>query len=112
MIGGHGLSFLNMSLHAKQWWMQRCNHLDILDELSTLRRANKAIINTLRRSWERSHGVGTWPAHYGYYTSRGGALFIMGDKQQIITVMLVKEVKKWRVRRAEDDRMRRRHALL
>ena len=111
MIGGHGLSFLNMSLHAKQRWVQRCNHLDVLDELSTLRRANKALINTLRRSWERSHGVGTWPAHYGYYTSRGGALFIMGDKQQIITVMRTKEIKQWRNQATVDDRLRRKHAL-
>ena len=112
MIGGHGLSFLNMSLHAKQRWMQRCSHLDAFDELSTVRRANKQIINALRQGWEWSHGVGTWPANHGYYTSRSGVLFIMVDNNQIITVMLVKDVKRWRNRRAAEARLRRRNALL
>ena len=70
----------------------------------------KALLNHLRRGWERSQGVGTWPAQHAYMTSPGGALFVIAN-DVVITVLLVREVKRWNRRRESDDRDRRRGAL-
>ena len=115
MIDGHGLSFIKMSEHAKQRWIQRCSHLDALDELSTVRRANKQIINALRQGWEWSHGVGTWPAQHDYLVSPNGVVFIIGEAfgtPMVITVMRTKEIKQWRSQATVDDRLRRKHTQL
>jgi hypothetical protein len=69
------------------------------------------MLNRLRRSWERSQGVGTWPAHYSYLVSPSGVVFIVCDSV-VLTVMVAKEIKMWTNRRRADDRMRRRNALL
>ncbi|OGR27290.1 MAG: hypothetical protein A2139_07855 [Desulfobacca sp. RBG_16_60_12] len=97
--------------HARVRWLQRCSHLDLDTEFDAAKRASKAMINRLRRGWERSQGVGTWPAHYDYLVSPGGAVFIACDGV-VITIMRAKDVKQWDNRTVADDRLRRRHAIV
>jgi hypothetical protein len=101
---------VRLSPHAWERWQQRCSHLDLQSEMSRLRRAGKRIINTLRSSWERSQGVGTWPAHQDYLLSPGGAVFIVCSGT-VITVLTVREIKYWERRRIQADRQRRRHSF-
>lgn len=102
---------MELTAHARQRWLQRCRHLDYDAEVAALRRAGKTTLNRLRRSWERSQGVGTWPAHYDYLVGPSGTLFVVVDGH-VLTVMLLREVKYWDNRRSKDDRLRRRHALV
>jgi hypothetical protein len=60
---------MRLSTHAKERWQQRCSHLDLEAEWAAQRSASKRLLNMLRRSWERSQGVGTWPAHYDYWVT-------------------------------------------
>jgi hypothetical protein len=102
---------MRLSPHARERWQQRCSHLDLQTELLGSRRAGKAILNRLRRGWERAQGVGTWPAHYAYLVSPSGAVFVACDGVAL-TVMLVREVKQWDNRRSAADRLRRKHGLV
>ena len=102
---------MRLSTHARQRWQERCAHLELDEELATLRRASKATLNRLRRGWERSNGVGTWPASHDYFVSQNGVIFIEAGGQAI-TVLLVRDVKRWDVRRSIDDRLRRKHAII
>lgn len=99
---------MKFTLHARERWQQRCSHLDLQTEMGRLRRAGKRVVNTLRSSWERSQGVGTWPAHQDYLMSPSGVVFIVADGV-VITVLTVRDIKRWGRRRAKDDRQRRRH---
>ena len=100
---------MKFTLHAQERWQQRCSHLDLQTELGRLRRAGKRILNALRSSWERAQGVGTWPAHQDYLTTPGGAVLIVCNGI-VITVLTVRDIKRWERRRAKDDRQQRRHA--
>lgn len=101
---------MTLTPHAWQRWRQRCSHLDMDFEVAGLKRAGKRVLNTLRRSWERSQGVGTWPAHYNYLISPGGAVFIVCDGI-VITVLTARQIKSWERRRSADDRLRRKHCV-
>ena len=102
---------MELSSHARLRWLQRCGHLDFSTEVAGLRRASKRTLNRLRRGWERSNGVGTWPAWYDYLVSPGGALFI-SDEGSVLTVLLLREVKQWDNRRSMDDRLKRKHTIV
>lgn len=101
---------MRLTTHAQERWKQRCDHLCLSVEIGSSKPAGKTLLNRLRRSWERSQGVGTWPAHHAYMVSTGGALFIVCDGT-IITVLLVKDIKRWSNRTERDDRSRRRGSL-
>lgn len=102
---------MRMTRHAQERWQQRCSHLDLATELAGARRAGKRILNKLRSGWERAQGIGTWPAHYDYFTSVNGVVFVTCDGA-VLTVMRTKDVKRWNNRHNQDDRLRRRHALV
>ena len=101
---------MRLSIHAQQRWNERCGHLSLPVEIGSWRPASKATLNRLRRSWERSQGVATWPADHLYMTSPGGALFVIAN-DVVITVMLMRDIKRWHRRQDKDDRARRRGAL-
>lgn len=96
-----------LTKHARARWNERCDGLDIDDEILAAKRASKSVINRLRRSWDRSQGAGTWPASNNYLVSPSGCLFIV-DGQAVITVLLLREIKAWSQRRSKDDRERKR----
>ena len=102
---------MRLSTHAKERWQQRCSHLDLEAEWAAQRPASKRLLNMLRRSWERSQGVGTWPAQYDYWVTPGGAVFV-ADCGAVITVMTIKDIKRWDQRATADDRLKRRHVIL
>lgn len=102
---------MRLTNHARDRWQQRCSHLDLDGEWAERRRAGKRLLNMLRRGWERSQGVGTWPAHYDYLVTPGGAVFV-SDCDVVITVMRIKDIKRWDNRTTTDDRLKRRHALV
>ena len=104
-----------LTAHAKERWAQRCHGLDFYEELTNSKPAGKRIINLLRKGWERSQGVGTWPAHHDYRVSPNGVVFIIGEAfgtPMVITVMRTKEIKQWRSQATVDDRLRRKHTQL
>lgn len=104
-----------LTAHAKERWAQRCHGLDFYEELTNSKPAGKRIINLLRRGWERSQGVGTWPAQHDYLVSANGVVFIIGEAfgtPTVITVMRTKEIKQWRSQATVDDRLRRKHTQL
>lgn len=100
-----------LTAHARERWAQRCHGLDFYEELTNSKPAGKRIINLLRRGWERSQGVGTWPAHHDYRVSPNGVVFIVCNGV-VMTILVMWEIKFWDRRRAADDRARRRHALV
>ena len=102
---------MRLTPHAYQRWRQRCSHLDPDLEMAGLKRAGKGVINRLRRSWERAQGVGTWPAHQTYLVGPNGTLFIVVDGF-VLSVMLVRDIKRWDSRRCKEDRTRRKHGLV
>ena len=102
---------MRLTTHAKERWQQRCSHLDLEAEWAARRSASKRLINMLRRGWERSQGVGTWPASQDYLVTPSGCLFIIGN-EVVITVLRIKDIKRWAARQDRDDRLNRRHALV
>lgn len=102
---------MKFSTHAWQRWQQRCSHLDLTVEVDGARRAGKAMLNRLRRNWERAQGVGTWPASQDYLVTPGGCLLVVGN-EVVITVMMVRDLKQWGARQDREDRLKRRNALL
>ncbi len=103
-----------LTAHARERWAQRCHGLDFYEELTGSKPAGKRIINLLRRGWERSQGVGTWPAHHDYRVSPNGVVFVIGsdgDTPVVVTVLRTREIKRWRAVAVADDRLRRKHAL-
>lgn len=98
---------MRLSKHARERWEERCGSLDMDVEISTAKRASKAVLNRLRRSWDRSQGAGTWPADHDYLVTTGGCLFIVSCGV-VITVLLLRDIKEWQRRRSRDDRERQR----
>lgn len=101
---------MRLTTHAEQRWKERCSHLCLSVEVQSCKPAGKSILNRLRRGWERSQGVGTWPANHDYLVSLNGVLFIISEGT-VITVLLVKDIKRWSNRVVRDDRTRRRAGL-
>ena len=104
-----------LTAHAKERWAQRCHGLDFYEELTNSKPAGKRIINLLRKGWERSQGVGTWPAHHDYRVSPNGVVFVIGEAfgtPMVITVLTVRDLKRWERRRLNEDRLRRKHTQL
>ena len=102
---------MKFTLHAQERWQQRCSHLDLTSELAKVKRASKRVVNTLRGNWERARGVGTWPAHQDYLTTPGGAVLIVCNSI-VITVLTVRDLKRWERYRLNEERLRRRHTQL
>lgn len=83
-----------LTAHAKERWAQRCHGLDFYEELTNSKPAGKRIINLLRKGWERSQGVGTWPAHHDYRVSPNGVV-VVACGELVVTVMRTRQVKTW-----------------
>ncbi len=100
-----------LTAHARERWAQRCHGLDFYEELTGSKPAGKRIINLLRRGWERSQGVGTWPAHHDYRVSPNGVVFVIRGGDTVVTAMTVRDIKRWDTKRCADDRLKKKRAL-